>query len=87
LKIENLLPKNPRYFVKEFIHVYKIKIGHSEVCVIYHHAYWSTTYEKYVCAPSINDATCGLSYVKIVQLSCGDDIQKKKVGTYGVVKL
>jgi len=37
LKIENRLSRKPSYFDKEFIHISKIKIGHSEICVIYHH--------------------------------------------------
>jgi len=28
--------EKPRYFLKEFIHKLKIKIEHSEVCVIYY---------------------------------------------------
>jgi len=36
LKIGNRFPRRPSYFVKELIHILKIKIGHSEVSVIYH---------------------------------------------------
>jgi len=83
-KIENRLPKKLRYFFKEFIHVWKIKIRNSEVYIVICHVppLIGLKRVKNTCAAillNLNSFSTFVFYWLLSNCVCKTHILKKKI--------